>query len=75
VGKDNSYYLPHPLSPPLLSRRGGINFERGAGAPLKHPRLNKSLSSRGKEVLERGLSPLSSQLPLPLIKGKGDKGG
>jgi hypothetical protein len=30
------FYLPHPLCPSLLQRRGG-GKERGAGAPLKLP--------------------------------------
>jgi len=32
------FYLPHPLCPPLLSRRGGGFWKRGC-APLKRPVL------------------------------------
>jgi len=37
-------YLPHPLCPPLLQRRGGRKVKRGY-APLKHP-SDKSLYNR-----------------------------
>jgi hypothetical protein len=66
-----------------LIRRGGIIYRRGADAPLRHPTLltqirgvkeRRSLQIDLQEVLE-GLRPSIYPLPLPLGKGKGDKGG
>jgi hypothetical protein len=41
-------YLPHPLNPPLLQRRGGSTYRRGANAPLKHPVKLISFKEKGR---------------------------
>jgi len=43
-------YLPHPLNPPLLQRRGGKIIERGA-SPLLDTPLSSLLQKRRGELL------------------------
>ena len=64
-------YLPHPLNPPLLQRRGGNGFRRGA-LPLLDTRIKgEKWDNKG---IERGEAPLTNSLPSPLMKGRGIKG-
>jgi len=54
---------------------GILDFTIGF-APLRHPLINKLLSSKeGKEVLERGKAPLLLIFPLPFLRegGQGDR--
>jgi len=59
-----------PCVPLSLIRRGG-DFEKRGYAPLKHPHVTNP--EQGE--LKRGEASLIYPFPLPLDKGKGDKGG
>jgi hypothetical protein len=58
-------FLPLPLCPPLLSRRGGRNRKRGLLPPLK---TNLPLSIK---VFKRAIALFIILFPFPFLRGRG----
>jgi len=63
------YYLPHPLNPPLLQRRGGEIIREAKplfGLTLPEEIIQGSLRGAG--------APLFKMFPFPLSRGRGERG-
>ena len=61
----------HPFNLPHLTKGGGKVLKRGADASLIPP----ALLTTEQRMSKRGFTSLIYSFPLPLDKGKGDKGG